>query len=43
MGKALDAMEHAFEMIVDNGELSLDEEFMMNHLFMDLSDTIDQF
>jgi hypothetical protein len=43
MGKALDAMEHAFEMILDNGELCLDEEFMMNRLFMDLSDTIDPF
>ena len=43
MGKALDAMEYSFEMILNNGELSLDEQFMMNHLFMDLSDTIDPF
>ena len=43
MGKALDAMEMAFDSILDNGELILDEDFMMNKLFFDLSHTIDPF
>jgi hypothetical protein len=36
MGKALDAMETAFESVLDNGELILDEDFMMNDLFLEL-------
>jgi hypothetical protein len=43
MGKALDAMEKAFEQILDNGELIFDEDFMMNQMFVELSETIDPF
>jgi hypothetical protein len=43
MGKALDSMEAAFESILDDGELIVDEDFMMNNLFLDLSETIDPF
>jgi hypothetical protein len=42
MGKALDAMEEAFEAIIDNGELILDEDFMMN-IFSELTEKIDPF
>ena len=40
MGKALDAMEHAFETILDNGELCLDEEFMMERMFEPITSKI---
>ena len=42
MGRALDLLEDAFEKIRDNGELLLDEEFMMN-IFNDLSEQIKPF
>ena len=43
MGFALDAMETAFESILDNGELILDEDFMMNQIFADISSRVDPF
>ena len=43
MGSALDAMEESFEMILDNGELIFDEDFMMNQMFAKLTSTIDPF
>jgi hypothetical protein len=39
MGKALDLMERAFESIIDNRELMLNEDFMMNKLFSDIAKT----
>jgi hypothetical protein len=43
MGKALVAMEKVFEQILENGELIFDEDFMMNQMFIELSETIDPF
>jgi hypothetical protein len=40
MGKALDLMERAFESIIDNGELMLDEDFMINELFSDIAELL---
>ena len=42
MGMALDAMEAAFQEIVDNGELLFDEDFMMN-IFSEISNAVDPF
>lgn len=42
MGMALDAMEAAFQEIVDNGELLFDEDFMMN-IFSEISNVVDPF
>ena len=36
-------MEKAFEQILVNGELIFDEDFMMNQMFVELSETIDPF
>ena len=36
MGRVLDLMEDAFIKIADDGELFLDEEFMMNIFFLSL-------
>ena len=43
MGEALDAMEKAFESILDNCELILDEDFMMNQIFADITERVDPF
>ena len=40
---ALDAMEKAFESILDNGNLILDEVFMMNQIFAVISERVDPF
>jgi hypothetical protein len=41
MGNTFRLMERAFESIIDNGELMLDEDFMMNELFSDIAETVD--
>eukprot|EP00956_Cyclotella_meneghiniana_P014747 scaffold22205_cov76-Cyclotella_meneghiniana.AAC.14 len=43
MGKALDLMETAFESIINDGSLIYDEDFMMNSIFAEISDTVDPF
>jgi hypothetical protein len=43
MGKVLSCMERAFESIVDDLSLILDEEFMLEHMFKDISDQVDPF
>ena len=43
MGKVLSCMERAFESIGDDPSLILDEEFMLEHMFKDISDQVDPF
>ena len=43
MGKALDLMETAFESIINDGSLIYDEDFMMNSIFAEISNTVDPF
>lgn len=39
MGKALDLMETAFESILNDGSLIYDEEFMMNSIFAEITES----
>ena len=43
MGKVLTCMETAFEAILDDPSLFLDEDFMLNTMFKEISDQVDPF
>lgn len=43
MGKALDLMETAFESILNDGSLIYNEEFMMDSIFSEITESVDPF